>query len=202
MVNVRRRAATDKRGELRLIARRVLVVTALLVGLTHLASAAAEEISFSEWLARQPVAEESAAQTEVVKRQIPSLGRWSSNQDGRGVRMWQGHALQLTDDSVRGRLNIIGSRVASSVAVEGHVVGSDIFGALLDDGGAQVGTFQGTMSDGSASGTYTFKNGDTGTWGWDLPAAPAQVTEEVVSAESEAAVSTESEPSGVTASLP
>jgi hypothetical protein len=38
---------------------------------------------------------------------------------------------------------------------------------LLDDGGRQVGTVSGTLSNGTVSGTYTTADGDLGNWRWD-----------------------------------
>lgn len=46
----------------------------------------------------------------------------------------------------------------------GHVGG--VYGVLVGSDERQIGTFTGHCGRRSLSGTYTFSNGDTGTWRW------------------------------------
>jgi hypothetical protein len=80
---------------------------------------------------------------------------------------WQVQLKHLDDDSLAGRVLIVGSPVLDHARILGQVTGRDVDGALLDDGGRQVGTFSGTIRNNRLSGSYTTADGDAGTWGWD-----------------------------------
>jgi len=80
-----------------------------------------------------------ARQPPAVIRQLVGGGQWESRRDGRGQRDWQVELKRRDDGSVGGRVTVVDR---------------------------QIGTFTGYRAARSLSGTYTFANGDTGTWTW------------------------------------
>jgi hypothetical protein len=113
-----------------------------------------------------------------TKRQASAQGRWHSRHLRSGEqRMWHGHGAQLQDDSVKGRVTIVGGPV-DEVNVDGHVQGNRVSGVIVDDNGTQLGTFSGAVSATGVAGTFTAINGETGDWGWDgqlpTPVPPEQ----------------------------
>jgi len=92
-----------------------------------------------------------ARQPPAVIRQLVGGGQWESRRDGRGRRDWQVELKRRDDGSVGGRVTVVGSRVLHEARIEGD---------------RQIGTFTGYRAARSLSGTYTFANGDTGTWTW------------------------------------
>jgi len=51
--------------------------------------------------------------------------------------------------------------------VEDSVSGRDVSGAILDDGGNVLATFEGVANGGTMSGRYRDRSGEVGTWSWD-----------------------------------
>lgn len=88
---------------------------------------------------------------------------------------WQLQVKQMDDNSLTGRITIVGSPRIQQARIEGQISGSAVDGVLVDNADTQIGTFTGSVSNGSVSGTYTTADGDTGTWSWDgpLPGATA-----------------------------
>ena len=122
----------------------------------------------------------------AVTLQLVGGGHWQSQKrtvslGGPATRLlgagWQVQLKQMQDNSLAGRITIVGSPLIQQARIEGQISGSDVDGVLVDDSNAQIGTFTGTLSNGSVSGTYTTAAGDTGNWSWDgpLPAAQAAV---------------------------
>jgi hypothetical protein len=102
-----------------------------------------------------------------VRRQFLSTGAWESTQDRAGKRSWHAELKQRDDDSIIGRITVIGSAVVQEARIEAQVSGTEIYGVLVGDDEQQVGTFSGLVMKDGLSGTYTFENGDTGTWSWN-----------------------------------
>jgi len=80
---------------------------------------------------------------------------------------WQVQLKQRDDDSLSGRVLIVGSPVLDHAQIQGQITGSEVDGVLLDDNGRQVGTFSGAVRNDRVSGTYTTADGDVGDWSWD-----------------------------------
>jgi hypothetical protein len=102
-----------------------------------------------------------------VRRQVLGTGAWESGQDTAGKRSWHAELKRRDDDSVIGRITVIGSAVVQEARVEAQVSGTEIYGVLVGDDERQVGTFSGLVMKDGLGGTYTFENGDTGTWSWN-----------------------------------
>ena len=102
-------------------------------------------------------------------RQFLGAGKWQSQRDDAGKRDWHVELKRRDDNSLVGRITVIGSSELREARIEAQVTGDDIYGALVDDTDQQIGTFIGTVYKENLSGTYTFKNGDTGTWSWNQP---------------------------------
>ena len=99
-------------------------------------------------------------------RAIGSLGGPGVASSGAG---WQVQLKQLDDDSLAGRVLIVGSPVLDHAQIQGQVTGGEVDGVLLDDRGRQVGTFSGAIRNNHVGGTYTTADGDVGDWSWDGP---------------------------------
>jgi len=102
-------------------------------------------------------------------RQFLGGGKWESQRDDAGKRDWRVELKRRNDSSLVGRITVIGSAELQEARIEAQVTGDDIYGVLVDANNQQIGTFSGTVYKESLSGTYTFKNGDTGTWNWNQP---------------------------------
>lgn len=94
-------------------------------------------------------------------------GRWQSHQNAANQNGWQVQLQRFDDDSITGKIMILGSRSIQHAQIVGQVTGTDVDGVLLDSNGRQVGTFSGSVFKKGASGTYTTVDGDTGNWSWD-----------------------------------
>jgi hypothetical protein len=94
-------------------------------------------------------------------------GTWQSHQNGADQNGWQVQLQRFDDDSITGKLRILGSARIHQAQIVGQVTGSDVDGVLLDDTGKQMGTFSGSVFTKGASGSYTTADGDTGVWSWD-----------------------------------
>jgi hypothetical protein len=99
-------------------------------------------------------------------RQFVGGGGWQHRNDATR-QTWHVQLKRFDDGSLSGRVLIVGSPLLDHAEIQGQVTGSEVDGVLLDDGGRQVGTFSGTLSNGTVSGTYTTADGDLGNWRWD-----------------------------------
>jgi hypothetical protein len=102
----------------------------------------------------------------AVIRQLVGGGQWESRRDGRGQRDWQVELKRRDDGSVGGRVTVVGSPVLHEARLEGRLDGAEVYGVLLGPDDRQIGTFTGYRAARSLTGTYTFANGDSGTWTW------------------------------------
>ncbi|MCK6554083.1 hypothetical protein L6Q96_05795 [Candidatus Binatia bacterium] len=106
------------------------------------------------------------AQPPVVLRQFLGAGTWQSQRDGLDKRDWHVELKRRDDDSLVGRITVLGSPLLDEARIEGRIDGAEVYGVLVGPDDRQIGTFTGTRARKSMSGTYTFGNGDTGTWSW------------------------------------
>ena len=127
--------------------------------------------SFGDWLASRPAAERPRRDPARPKRQYAGQGRWHSGRahDDRDQRAWHLHVERGDDDSLVGRIGLVGSPTLTSAQIEGQISGKDVYGVLVDDAGMQVGTFDGTLANNRVNGTYQTADGDSGNWSWDGP---------------------------------
>ncbi len=107
-----------------------------------------------------PVQETSEAAAAAT-----GTGEWQSRERGTATLPWQVEIEKFGDGAVQGWLRVLGSDYGK-VQLVGRVDGNDVYGELLDAGGAQVGTFQGAVAGAGAAGTYSMNNGDDGNWTW------------------------------------
>ena len=105
-------------------------------------------------------------------RQFTGGGNWQSQRRDPEQHGWQVQLKHSDDDSLSGRITVAGSSLIQNARIEGQVSGNEIYGVLVDDNDAQVGTFTGSIFKQGMSGTYTTADGDTGNWNWD--GAPPQ----------------------------
>ncbi len=104
----------------------------------------------------------------IAARDIRGGGAWQTK--GKKAAPTQRWDLQVTrgdDNSIHGRVNLVGSPLAKTGNVEGHVSGSDVSGTITDDNGNPVATFTGSVGPKGMSGAYTDRSGETGSWSWD-----------------------------------
>lgn len=114
---------------------------------------------------------EQAAPEQAVAQPLAGAGAWASERDGQGARNWQVRIEKFSDDSIEGRIFVVGSAVVQEARIQGRVEAGEIYGVLVDGTDHQVGTFNGTPGAQGYTGSYTFANGDTGAWNWAGPAA-------------------------------
>jgi hypothetical protein len=115
----------------------------------------------------RPVCAQLVATDAITARAIRGSGGWKS--DGKETAAAQQWSLNVTrgdDNSIRGRVTLSGSPLASAGNVSGHIIGTTVSGTITDDDGKQIATFQGTASKAGMSGKYTDRTGETGEWSW------------------------------------
>jgi hypothetical protein len=130
------------------------------------ATALASVLASASLLALERTDPEEAVAVPEVRRQVLGTGAWESGQDNAGKRSWHAELKQRDDDSVIGRITVIGSAVVQEARIEAQVSGAEVYGVLVGDDEQQIGTFSGLVMKDGLGGTYTFENGDTGTWSW------------------------------------
>ena len=108
-------------------------------------------------------------QPPQLKRQYVGAGNWQSHRPDADQRGWQLQLQHFDDDSLTGRITVIGSPLVDQGRIVAQLTESEVDGVLLDGTGRQVGTFTGALVQGAVSGTYTMIDGDTGAWNWDGP---------------------------------
>ncbi|MCK6554087.1 hypothetical protein L6Q96_05815 [Candidatus Binatia bacterium] len=113
-----------------------------------------------------PADDAHARRPPAVVRQFVGGGQWQSRRDGHGRRDWQVELKRRDDGSIGGRVTVLGSPLLDEARIEGRIDGAEVYGVLVGPDDRQIGTFAGTRVRKSLSGTYTFGNGDTGTWAW------------------------------------
>jgi hypothetical protein len=120
-----------------------------------------------------------------VKRQLVGGGKWQSRRNGGDDHSWHIQLKELDDDSLAGRITVVGSPLIQQAKIEGQISGSEVYGVIVGDDDVQVATFTGSLFKGGPStglrtgmsGTYTTTDGDSGSWSWDgpLPAERAEL---------------------------
>jgi hypothetical protein len=117
----------------------------------------------------QEVAEVNRRGERPVKQQLVAAGTWQSRRNGGDDRGWHIQLKRLDDDSLTGRITVVGSPLIQQAKIEGQISGSDVYGVIVGDDDIQVATFTGSLFKGGMSGMYTTTDGDTGNWSWDGP---------------------------------
>ena len=138
-------------------------------------------------LTSQSVAEsittEPPSVSDTIRQVAVGSGRWESSREAAGKNDWQIEVERFTDDSIAGSIIVIGSPYLSKARIEGRVDGKEVYGVLIGDDERQVGTFSGIVADNGVSGTYTTKQGDSGSWSWAGPAGARTLKEETTTKE-------------------
>jgi hypothetical protein len=115
-------------------------------------------------------AELQSVPAAVTARDIAGSGAFKA--DGKNPMPMQRWDLQVTrgdDNSISGRVNLGGSPLANAGNVQGHIVGTNVSGTVIDDDGNKVASFTGTVTANGITGMYTDRTGETGSWSWDGP---------------------------------
>jgi hypothetical protein len=99
-------------------------------------------------------------------KQLVGAGKWQSRRRG-DVQSWQIQVKRLDDDSLTGRISIVGSPLIQQAKIEGQISGTDVDGVIVGDDDVQIATFTGVIAKQGMSGTYTTSDGDSGDWSWD-----------------------------------
>lgn len=95
-------------------------------------------------------------------------GEWQSPMLTRGhKRPWRVHANVAKDGGFKAKLSLVGVPGFEDVTIEAQLIDHEAFGVLLDGKGAQVGTFNATLSPDGSGGSFVLGNGESGTWGYD-----------------------------------
>lgn len=95
-------------------------------------------------------------------------GGWKADaRAAKASQRWQLEVVRSPDGAIRGRIRVQDSPLLRDGNVEGRVSGRDVSGAILDDGGNVVATFEGTVSGETMSGRYRDRSGEVGAWSWD-----------------------------------
>jgi hypothetical protein len=102
----------------------------------------------------------------VAKQQLVGAGHWQSRHRG-DVQTWQIQVKRLDDDSLTGRITVVGSSLIQQAKIEGQISGTDVDGVIVGDDDVQIATFTGVIAKQGMSGTYTTSDGDSGDWSWD-----------------------------------
>jgi hypothetical protein len=104
-----------------------------------------------------------------VVRQFVGGGNWQSSRAGFEQRGWHVQLKHFDDNSLSGRITIVGSPRLQQARIEAQISGSEVYGVLVDDSDQQVGTFTGSIFTDGIAGTHTTADGDTGNWTWNGP---------------------------------
>jgi hypothetical protein len=109
----------------------------------------------------------SHTEAASVKQQLVGPGTWRSRRTGTATQGWHIQLKRLDDDSLSGRITIVGSPLIQQARIEGQISGRDVYGVIVGDDNVQVATFSGSVFKSGMSGTYTTTDGDSGNWSWD-----------------------------------
>jgi hypothetical protein len=111
-----------------------------------------------------------SAPAAITASQLHGGGGWKTA--GKAVlaqQHWHVDALRATDNTLRGRVTLGGSPLASAGNLVGQISGQHVSGNVVDDTGKEIVKFTGTITATGISGTYTDRTGETGNWSWDGP---------------------------------
>ncbi len=146
----------------------------------------------------QVLASDTAAGGDArpVKQQLVGSGKWQSQRNGNDSN-WHIQLKRLDDDSLSGRITVVGSPLVQQARIEGQISGTEVYGVIVGENDIQVATFTGAIFKDGMSGTYTTSDGDSGSWSWERPEPDAvtsdkwQVTSGEPASESETAAETQ-----------
>jgi hypothetical protein len=111
-----------------------------------------------------------SAPAAITAQQWHGGGGWKpSAKAAVAGQQWHVDALRATDNTLRGRVSLGGSPLASAGNLVGQISGQSLSGNVVDDAGKQIASFTGTIAATGISGTYTDRTGETGNWSWDGP---------------------------------
>jgi hypothetical protein len=116
----------------------------------------------------QDVSDLSGRMQRPVKQQLVGAGKWQSRRTG-SDNNWHIQVKRRDDDSLDGRITVVGSPLIQQARIEGQISGSEVYGVVVGDNDVQVATFTGSIFKGGMSGMYTTTEGDSGDWSWDRP---------------------------------
>jgi hypothetical protein len=120
--------------------------------------------AFSVWA--QEVSDRSGPIERPVKQQLVGAGKWQSRRTN-ADNNWHIQVRRLDDDSLDGRITVVGSPLIQQARIEGQISGIEVYGVVVGDNDVQVATFTGSVFKGGMSGTYTTTDGDSGDWSYD-----------------------------------
>jgi hypothetical protein len=103
-----------------------------------------------------------------IKQQLVGAGKWQSRRTGNDSN-WHVQVKRLDDDTLEGRITVVGSPLIQQARIEGQISGSEVYGVVVGDNDVQVATFTGSVFKAGMSGTYTTTDGDSGEWNWERP---------------------------------
>lgn len=121
-------------------------------------------------IVRAQQAELQSVPAAVTARDIAGSGAFKA--DGKNpapMQRWDLQVIRGDDSSISGRVNLGGSPLANAGNVQGHIVGTNVSGTVIDDDGHKVASFTGTVTANGITGMYTDRTGETGSWSWDGP---------------------------------
>ncbi len=119
-------------------------------------------------LRAQEASDVSGRVQRPVKQQLVGAGKWQSRRTGND-NDWHIQVKRLDDDSLEGRITVVGSPLIQQAKIEGQISGGDVYGVVVGDNDVQVATFTGSVFKAGMSGMYTTTDGDTGNWNWERP---------------------------------
>jgi len=116
----------------------------------------------------QEVSDLSGRMQRPVMQRLVGAGKWQSRRSGNDSN-WHIQLKRLDDDSLEGRITVVGSPLIQQAKIEGQISGSEVYGVVVGDNDVQVATFTGSVFKAGMSGTYTTTDGDSGDWSWERP---------------------------------
>lgn len=95
-------------------------------------------------------------------------GYWQSEAPARAAsRAMSVEIRERVGDQIRGRVTVVGSSLLEQGSIEGTVRGMFVSGVVRDERGEVAARFVGRVNaNGTMSGTYTDRTGETGSWQW------------------------------------
>lgn len=107
--------------------------------------------------------------SRLTTRSLRGGGTWQGRADTqRPALQWDIDLTRADDDSLFGRVTVVGSPLLQSGTLSGTIEGRRVAGSVTDEAGNHVATFVGTISaSGGLQGTYQDRTGEVGRWSWD-----------------------------------
>jgi hypothetical protein len=120
-------------------------------------------------------AQKAAAVDPAGRGELPGRGTAAVALRGAPALAASGARLEVTvtppgtTRATKGTAEIFGfpiAPVSDRAAVEWRVSGAKVTGRVDDADGAQLGTFEGTLTKTGVSGKFTYRDGRVGLWSW------------------------------------